>query len=115
MEPALALARQIVEVAERQDDTTYRLVGYRLLGMMQVYMGRNREALESLQHAERYRDPVRQKLLSYRFGTDPGLAAFATRYGRWRSSASSTRRRESSEQVRAELPKPRTCPHCRIV
>ena len=74
MEPALALARQIVEVADRQDDPIYRLVGYRLLGTMQVFMGRNREALESLQQAERYRDPVRQKLLSYRFGYDPGLA-----------------------------------------
>ena len=49
MEPALALARQMVEVADRQDDTTYRLVGYRLLGTMQLYTGQNREALESLQ------------------------------------------------------------------
>ena len=32
------------EVAERKDDTTYRLVGYRLLGTMQFFMGRNREA-----------------------------------------------------------------------
>ena len=32
MEPALALAHQIIEVAERQDDPTYQLVGYRLLG-----------------------------------------------------------------------------------
>jgi hypothetical protein len=30
-----ALARQIVEVADRQDDTTYRLVGYRLLDRQQ--------------------------------------------------------------------------------
>ena len=74
MEPALALAREIVEVADRQDDAIYRLVGYRLLGTMQVFMGQHREALESLQQAERYRDPDRQKLLSYRFGFDPGLA-----------------------------------------
>ena len=39
MEPALALARQIVEVADRQDDTIYRLVGYRLLGTMQFFTG----------------------------------------------------------------------------
>ncbi len=73
MEPALALAREIVEVADRKDDTTYRLVGYRILGAMQLTTGQNREALESVQRAERYRDPVRQKLLSYRFGIDPGL------------------------------------------
>ena len=30
--------------------------------------------MESLERAERYRDPIRQKLLSYRFGFDPGLA-----------------------------------------
>ncbi len=36
-------------------------------------MGRNREALENLEQAETYRDPARQKQLSYRFGYDPGL------------------------------------------
>ena len=46
MEPALTLAIQFVEVAERNDDTVYRLIGYRLIGTMQAYMGRNREAGE---------------------------------------------------------------------
>jgi AAA ATPase-like protein/adenylate/guanylate cyclase family protein len=73
-EPTLALARQIVEVANRQEDTTYRLVGYRLLASAQFFTGQNRAALESMQQGERYRDPVRHKLLSYRFGYDPGLA-----------------------------------------
>jgi hypothetical protein len=72
--PALALAHQIVEVAERQDDPIYQLLGNRLLGTTQVFTGQHREALESLKRAERYSDPVRQKLLSYRFGIDPGLA-----------------------------------------
>ena len=74
MKPALALARQIVEVADRQDDLIYRLVGYRFLGTPQIHMGQNREGFESLQQAERYREPHREKLLSYRFGYDPGLA-----------------------------------------
>ena len=74
MRPALAFARQIVEVADRNDDTTYRLLGYRALGATQLTTGQNRAALESLQRAERYCDPARQKLLSYRFGFDPGLA-----------------------------------------
>jgi tetratricopeptide (TPR) repeat protein len=74
-EPALALAHQIVEVAERQEDPIYRLLGYRLLGTAQVFSGKHRDALASLKRAEQYRDPVRQKLLSYRFGIDPGLAA----------------------------------------
>jgi class 3 adenylate cyclase len=73
IEPALALARQFVEVAERNDDTTYRLVGYRIIGVMQTSTGQNREALDSLQRAEQYRDPNRPKLFTYRFGTDPDL------------------------------------------
>ena len=68
------MARQIVEVADRQDETTYKLVGHRLLGTMQFLKGQNREALKNLQKAERYRDPARQRLLSYRFAYDPGLA-----------------------------------------
>jgi class 3 adenylate cyclase len=74
MEPGLALARHTVEVADRQGDPTFKIVAYRLLGTMQLFTGQNREALETLQQAERYRDPVRQKLLSYRFGLDTGVA-----------------------------------------
>jgi len=74
MPPARALALQFVEVADQQDDTMYRMVGYRLLGLTQLFSGKNREGLESLQQAERFRDPVRQKLLSHRFGLDPGFA-----------------------------------------
>jgi class 3 adenylate cyclase len=73
-EPALALAHQIVEVAERQDDPIYQLLGYRLLGTTQVVSGQHPNALQSLKRAELYRDPVRQRLLSYRFGIDPGIA-----------------------------------------
>jgi len=72
---ALALAHQIIEVAERQNDPTYLLVGNRMLGTIQMYAGHNRQALESLQRAETYRDPTRQRALSYRFGWDPGIAA----------------------------------------
>lgn len=73
LEPALALARQIVEVASRQEDTTYLMIGYLRRGIMLLFTGRNREALESLELAARYDDPVRQRPLSYRFGVDPGL------------------------------------------
>jgi len=74
MEPSLSLARQLVDVADRHNDPIYRLVGYRVLGMIQVYMGQNRAALESLRRAEQYRDPARQTPLIYRFATDPNLA-----------------------------------------
>ena len=71
---ALSLAQEIVNIAERQEDTVYLLVGYRLLGSVMITMGKLREALESLRKAEQYRDQTRDKLLSYRFGIDPGLA-----------------------------------------
>jgi tetratricopeptide (TPR) repeat protein len=104
LEPALALAHEIVAVANRQDDTIYRLVGYRILGMTQVYMGRNREGLESLQQCERYSDPVRQKQLSYRFGTDPGLAALCYKIRALQYLGLHDQARRVTEQVLAELP-----------
>jgi class 3 adenylate cyclase/predicted ATPase len=75
MKPAFDFAHQIVEIAERQDDPTYQLVGYRQLGTLQLYAGQNRAALQSLQRAKKYRDPRRQRAMSYRFGWDPGFAA----------------------------------------
>jgi tetratricopeptide (TPR) repeat protein len=104
MEPALALAREIVAVAERQDDTIYRLVGHRLVGVIQFMMGRNREALESLHHCERYSDPVRQKKLSYRFGTDPGLVARCFKTHALQSLGLHDQAARVTEQVLAELP-----------
>ena len=74
MVPAFDLARQIIEIAERLDEPTYYLVGYRLLGTLQFYAGQNREALTSLRKGGQYREPKRQRALSYRFGWDPSLA-----------------------------------------
>jgi hypothetical protein len=73
MEPALVLARQMTEAADRQEDTIYQLVAHRQLAAVQVTMGRHHEALENLDWAEQYRDPLREKPLSHRFGVDPGL------------------------------------------
>ncbi|MFZ0207676.1 MAG: adenylate cyclase, partial [Roseiarcus sp.] len=103
MESALALARQAVEVAERQDDTTYRLVGYRLLGVVQFYTGRCREGLESLEHAERHRDPVRDKLLSFRFGADPGLYVVWGKMSAVALLGRLDQARRAGEQVLSEL------------
>jgi class 3 adenylate cyclase/tetratricopeptide (TPR) repeat protein len=74
IEPAFVLARQIIEVSERQNDPTHQLIAYRMLGTNQYFAGRNREALGSLQNGRRYRDPHRHQALSFRFGWDPGLA-----------------------------------------
>lgn len=103
MDVAFDLARQIIEVAERQDDPTYHMIGHRLLGTLQFYAGQNREALETLQRGGKYRDPRRQRALSYRFGWDPSLAVLCfevlvrLQLGLLDSAA------QLSAQVRAEL------------
>src|SRR5450755_1010504 len=74
LQQALDFVHQIIEVAERQDDPTYRVVGYRQLGTLQFYAGKNREALQSLQKGNQYCDPRRQRALGYRFSWDQGLA-----------------------------------------
>jgi hypothetical protein len=104
MEPALVLAREIVAVAERQYDAIYRLVGHRLVALIQVVMGRYREALESVQQCERYSDPVRQEKLSYQFGTDPGLAARCYKTQALQFLGLHDQAAREIEQVLAELP-----------
>src|SRR5712672_28748 len=77
MQPAFELAHQIIEVSERQDDPIHRVVAYRMLGTNQFFAGQHREALRSLENGKKYRDPHRQRALSYRFGWDPSLAILA--------------------------------------
>jgi class 3 adenylate cyclase len=77
LKQALDFAHHIIDVAERQDDPTYRVVGYRQLGTLQFYAGQNREALRSLQKGNQYRDPRRQRAVGYRFGWDQGIATLA--------------------------------------
>ena len=79
LESALELGREFVEAAERQDETYYRLVGYRMLASMQIAMGQNREALKNLQRAVGLRDPSRQKPVGLRFSTDPGVSTLCRR------------------------------------
>jgi class 3 adenylate cyclase/predicted ATPase len=100
---ALDLAHQIIEVAERPDDPTYLLVGYRMLGTIQLYTGQNREALQSLQRAEKYREPRRQRALSYRFGWDPGLAVVCFEIMAQLSLGLLDSAAQLSAQVRAEI------------
>jgi class 3 adenylate cyclase/predicted ATPase len=103
MDVAFDLARQIIEIAERQDDPTYHLIGHRLLGSLQFYAGQNREALESLQKSGQYRDPHRQRALSYRFGWDPSLAVLCFEVLVRLSLGLLDSAAQISAQVRAEL------------
>src|SRR5712671_4475845 len=64
LKQALDFAHQIIEVAERQNDPAYQLVGHRQLGTLQFYAGHFREALANLQKGYTYCDARRQKALS---------------------------------------------------
>ena len=103
LKQALDFAHQIIEVAERLDDPTYRVVGYRQLGAIQFYSGQNREALQSLQKGNAYRDPRRQRALSYRFGWDQGLAILSFEVLVRLSLGLLDSAAQVSEQVRIEL------------
>ena len=103
MQPALDFAHQIIEVAERQDDPTYRLVAYRMLATNQFYAGHNRLALDSLLRAKRYRDPTRQRALSHRFGWDPSVALLAFEVLIRLSLGLIDSAAEVSEQAQAEI------------
>ena len=103
-DPALGLARQIVEVADRQENAIYRPVGYRVLATVQFFTGQNREAIESLQEAEQYRDPGRRKLPSYRFGIDPDLSVLALKVSTLLFLGLHEQAVLNSEQILSELP-----------
>jgi class 3 adenylate cyclase/tetratricopeptide (TPR) repeat protein len=103
LEPAHALAQQIVDFAEKQDDAAYKLVGHRLLGTTLVLIGRYREALENLERAEAHRNPSRDRLLSYRFANDPGLAILCYKVWALLSLGRYDEATRVAEQVQAEL------------
>ena len=99
LKQALDFAHQIIEVAERLDDPTYQVVGYRQLGTLQFYAGQNREALQSLQKGNAYRDPRRQRALSYRFGWDQARYPFLRSIGA--AVARPSRQRRASQRTGA--------------
>lgn len=74
LETALGLARELAEMAARHDEGTYRLVGLRMIGMIQAAMGHLDDALESLEQAERCIDPSLRKTTSHEFGWAPRIA-----------------------------------------
>ena len=76
-EAALSLAHELLEVVRRQSDPIYWLIAYRLLATLRVLTGEQRLALQWIREAEQHRDPGREKVLSFRFAIDPGLAVLA--------------------------------------
>jgi class 3 adenylate cyclase/predicted ATPase len=99
------LARQYLEVANRQSDTTYLMIGQRIVGAGLIAAGRHREGLVSLEAAEQHYDPVRHRPLSYRFGQDIGLAVLCHKvWALWFLGRSDQAARLSGE-ILAELPR----------
>ncbi len=98
------LAHQYLEVANRQNDPTFLMIGERIVGAALIAGGRHREGLRSLQMAYTHYDPARHRPLSYRFGQDIGLSVLCHEVwalwlmGRAKEAAALT------EQILAELP-----------
>jgi len=98
------LAHQYLEVANRQNDPTFLMIGQRIVGAALIAGGRHREGLRSLQMAYNHYDPARHRPLSYRFGQDIGLSVLCHEVwalwlmGRANEAAALT------EQILAELP-----------
>jgi predicted ATPase/class 3 adenylate cyclase len=103
LKQALDFAHQIIDVADRQNDPAYKLVGYRQLGTLQFYAGNFRDALANLQKGHTYRDERRQKALSYRFSWDQGVAILSFEVLVRLSLGLLDSAARVSEQVRAEL------------
>jgi tetratricopeptide (TPR) repeat protein len=103
MNAALEIALQMVEFTDRQNDPAFRLLSYRALGSVQYFTGQYRQALETLRLAEGYRDPVKLKSLSYRFGIDPGLAVLCYKLWAMMELGLLDQAKQVAEQVKAEL------------
>jgi hypothetical protein len=103
MSEALGIAGQIAEIANRQSDSTFRLLGNRALGSVQFFSGHHRTALETLKLAELHRDPARYRQLSYRFGID--LSPIILCYKQWvlLFLGLNEQAQQVGEQVRAEM------------
>src|SRR5262249_1122874 len=50
LQQAFNLSHQIIDISERQEDPTHRLVAYRMLGTNRYFAGQHHDALESLQN-----------------------------------------------------------------
>jgi hypothetical protein len=104
IETAEDLARQYVEVANRQSDPTYLMIGQRLIGAALIASGRHREGLFNLERAYQHYDPVRHKPLSYRFGQDIGLSVLCHEVWALWFIGRLDEATHLSEQILAELP-----------
>jgi tetratricopeptide (TPR) repeat protein len=102
LESALESAREFVETAERHHETYYRMVGYRMVAMIQIAMGQNREALKNLQRSVRLRDPSRQKPIGA--SIDQGFATLCHKIWVLSSLGLHDQAARVRELVRTELP-----------
>ena len=104
IEIAHGLGREYLDVAARNGDPTFLMIGQRLLGAELIAAGRHREGLRFLEQAEEHYDPVRHRPLSYRFGQDIGLSVLCHKvWALWFLGRCGEANR-LSEQILKELP-----------
>jgi tetratricopeptide (TPR) repeat protein len=71
------LAKQVLEIAEREDNDTLELLARIQLALPACYQGRFEEALEHADAAVAVYDRERHRSITFRFGTDHGVAGHA--------------------------------------
>jgi class 3 adenylate cyclase/predicted ATPase len=104
IEAAHGLAREYLEVATRQSDATFWVIGHRIVGAGLIAGGQHTAALRSLSIAEEHYDPARHRPLSYRFGQDIGLSVVCHQVWALWFLGKLDRAKQLSEKILAELP-----------
>jgi tetratricopeptide (TPR) repeat protein len=77
-EKTAALGRQLLELAEQEDDVGLQIEGHLLVGSSMAFVGRIPEGLEHLERAIALFDPSRNPPTRFRLGPSPGVAAHTT-------------------------------------
>ncbi|TFV80570.1 adenylate cyclase [Bradyrhizobium frederickii] len=67
---ALEIATEMLEIAERQDDATHRLIGHHLVAIVLQHQGQLSSASEHWSRALRLYDPERHQELAFTYGID---------------------------------------------
>jgi class 3 adenylate cyclase/predicted ATPase len=97
------LGRQYLEIAKRQGDPTYLMIGERIVGAALIAAGNHREGLASLRKAAQRYEPTLHRPLSYRFGQDIGLSVLCHEVWAFWFMGSTNEAAELSRHIVAEI------------
>jgi class 3 adenylate cyclase/predicted ATPase len=74
---AMELARELIQIAEEERDTAFRLEADRAFGMTKLYLGEFETASIHLGRAVALYDPEQHHAHAFRYGNDPGVVCLS--------------------------------------